>query len=95
MDLYYFRIFNRFLHNFSGHNTPINAVAMNDDGVLISCGDNGSMNFWDYETGYCFQKTSTIPQPGIVIFTTHVCISLPIASPRVARRRDRYICCSF
>lgn len=53
-----------FLHNCSGHNTPINALALNDDGVFVSCGDNGSMNFWDYETGYCFQKTSTIPQPG-------------------------------
>ncbi len=63
----HFSSIRRFLHNFSGHNTPMNALALNDDGVLVSCGDNGTMNFWDFETGYCFQKTSTIPQPGIVV----------------------------
>eukprot|EP01037_Dinobryon_pediforme_P018439 gene18439-18714_t len=45
-------------------NTPINALAVNEDGVLVSGGDNGSINFWDYETGYCFQKSNTIVQPG-------------------------------
>lgn len=54
----------RFLKNFSGHNAPINALAVNEDGVAVSCGDNGSIEFWDYETGYCFQKSSTIAQPG-------------------------------
>lgn len=54
----------RFLKNFSGHNTPINALAVNEDGVAVSCGDNGTIDFWDYETGYCFQKSSTIAQPG-------------------------------
>jgi len=53
-----------FLQNLSGHNTPINALAVNDDNVLVSCGDNGSMKFWDYETGYCFQDAQTIVQPG-------------------------------
>lgn len=52
------------MKNFSGHNTPINALAVNEDGVAVSCGDNGSIDFWDYETGYCFQKSSTIAQPG-------------------------------
>jgi WD40 repeat protein len=54
----------RFLKNFSGHNSPINALAVNEDGVAVSCGDNGSLSFWDYETGYCFQKSNTIVQPG-------------------------------
>ncbi|KAJ1434486.1 WD40-repeat-containing domain protein [Ochromonadaceae sp. CCMP2298] len=54
----------KFLRNFSGHNTPMNAVAVNEDGVAVSCGDNGSLHFWDYDTGYCFQKSSTIVQPG-------------------------------
>lgn len=54
----------RFLKNMSGQNTPINALAVNEDGVLVSGGDNGSINFWDYETGYCFQKSNTIVQPG-------------------------------
>lgn len=55
---------NRFLKNFSGHNAPINALAVNEDGVAVSCGDNGSLSFWDYESGYCFQKSNTIVQPG-------------------------------
>jgi len=57
-------IFCRFLKNFSGHNSPINALAVNEDGVAVSCGDNGSIDFWDYDTGYCFQKSNTIAQPG-------------------------------
>lgn len=39
-------------------------MAVNADGVAVSCGDNGSMGFWDYETGYSFQQSETIPQPG-------------------------------
>lgn len=27
-----------------------------DLGVLISGGDNGSLRFWDYESGHCFQQ---------------------------------------
>jgi pleiotropic regulator 1 len=48
----------------SGHQSVINALAINDDGVLMSGGDNGSIRFWDYRTGYCFQKTETVVQPG-------------------------------
>lgn len=59
-----FHFFISFLKNMSGHNSPINAMSINDDGVLVSCGDNGSINFWDYETGHCFQKANTIAQPG-------------------------------
>lgn len=53
-----------FVQNFSGHNSIINALAMNQDNVLVSGGDDGSMKFWDYETGYCFQSTFTRPQAG-------------------------------
>jgi pleiotropic regulator 1 len=53
-----------FLQNLSGHNDVINSLAINQDGVLVSCGDHGSMHFWDYTTGYCFQNFTTIPQPG-------------------------------
>ncbi len=42
----------------------MNCLAINDDGVLVSGGDNGTLHFWDYATGYCFQKTETIVQPG-------------------------------
>ena len=52
----------------TGHNSVVNCMAMNDEGVLVSAGDNGTMNFWDYETGYCFQRTQTIPQPGDILY---------------------------
>ncbi|ETI45906.1 hypothetical protein F441_09563 [Phytophthora nicotianae CJ01A1] len=54
----------RFLRNFSTHNAIINSISINQDGVMASCGDNGSMRFWDYQTGYCFQSDSTKAQPG-------------------------------
>jgi len=55
----------RFIKNFTGHNkSVINALALNEDGVLLSAADDGTMNFWDYHSGYCFQKTTTIAQPG-------------------------------
>jgi len=53
-----------FITNFQGHNAIINACALNQDNVFVSCGDNGSMKFWDWTTGYCFQSTDTIVQPG-------------------------------
>lgn len=54
----------KFLKNFEGHNAVVNTLAINEDGVVASGGDNGSMHMWDYQTGYCFQKTETIVQPG-------------------------------
>lgn len=57
----------RFIKNFSGHNAVINALAVNDDGVLVTAADNGTMKLWDYGTGYCFQDMQTIPQPGSLL----------------------------
>jgi len=54
----------KFVKNFSGHDAVVNALAMNEDGVLFSGADNGTMRMWDWDTGYCFQSTSTTPQPG-------------------------------
>lgn len=54
----------KFLKNYAGHNSVINSVCTNDDGVLVSASDNGSIYFWDYDTGYNFQSTKTIVQPG-------------------------------
>ena len=54
----------KFIRNFEGHSSVINTMAVNEDGVAVSCGDNGSMSFWDYKTGYRYQETKTIPQPG-------------------------------
>ena len=54
----------RFIKSFTGHRAVVNAMAINDDGVVMSGADNGTMNFWDYTTGHCFQKTETMAQPG-------------------------------
>ena len=53
-----------FIKNFVGHNAILNAACVNQDGVLFTGGDNGSMRFWDYGTGHCFQQDTTRPQPG-------------------------------
>jgi len=54
----------RFIKNFTGHKAVINALAVNEDGVLMSAADDGTMSFWDYGTGHCFQTSSTVAQPG-------------------------------
>lgn len=54
----------RFVKNFAGHQAVINALAVNRDGVMVSGGDNGSIHFWDWKSGYNFQKTQTQVQPG-------------------------------
>ena len=42
----------------------INSLAINEDGVLVSGADNGSIWFWDYKSGNVFQEQETIAQPG-------------------------------
>jgi pleiotropic regulator 1 len=54
----------KFLKNFTGHDAVINALSVNEDGVCISGGDDGTMRFWDYGSSYCFQHTRSVPQPG-------------------------------
>ncbi|CAN6234340.1 unnamed protein product [Urochloa humidicola] len=54
-----------FLHNMlSQQKTVINSMAVNEDGVLATGGDNGSLWFWDWKTGQNFQQDQTIVQPG-------------------------------
>ncbi|KAH3757143.1 Pleiotropic regulator 1 [Pelomyxa schiedti] len=53
-----------FMTNFTGHNSVVNAIALSSDNVLVSGGDNGSLYFWDWKTGYNFQQEQTKPQPG-------------------------------
>ncbi|KAF9074266.1 WD40 repeat-like protein [Rhodocollybia butyracea] len=53
-----------FVFNFSGHNAIINTLSVNAEGVFFSGADNGSMTFWDYNTGTPFQNLDDIPQPG-------------------------------
>lgn len=53
-----------FVHNFPGHEAIINTLSVNEEGVLFSGGDNGSLSFWDYESGKPFQHLNDIPQSG-------------------------------
>uniref|UniRef100_A0A6G3MEL9 Pleiotropic regulator 1 n=1 Tax=Henneguya salminicola TaxID=69463 RepID=A0A6G3MEL9_HENSL len=52
------------IQTLKGHNAIINALAINEDDVLVSGGDNGSLHFWDWKTGYNFDTKQTIVQPG-------------------------------
>jgi pleiotropic regulator 1 len=54
----------KFLKNLSGHSTIIHTLSVNKDNVLVSGGDNGSLYFWDWKSGYNFQKIQTTVQPG-------------------------------
>jgi pleiotropic regulator 1 len=53
-----------FLHNLTGHNTIVHSTAINEDGVFVTGGDDGSLCFWDWKTGHLYQRTQTIVQPG-------------------------------
>lgn len=54
----------KFIQNLSGHNAIVNCLAANEDGVLVSGADNGTMCFWDWRTGYNFQRLQAPVQPG-------------------------------
>lgn len=54
----------KFVQNISGHNSIVNCMAVNQDGVLVSGGDNGTLFFWDWRTGYNFQRFQAPVQPG-------------------------------
>lgn len=54
----------KYLRNMTGHNAIINSISLNKDNVLVSGGDDGSLYFWDYKSGYNFQKIQTTVQPG-------------------------------
>ncbi|KAG8230587.1 hypothetical protein J437_LFUL004500 [Ladona fulva] len=54
----------RFVQNLPGHNAIVNCLAVNQDGVLVSGGDNGTLYLWDWKTGYNFQRLQAPVQPG-------------------------------
>jgi len=54
----------KFIQNLSGHNAIVNCLAVNADNVLVSGADNGSLHFWDFKTGYNFQRAQAPVQPG-------------------------------
>lgn len=54
-----------FIRNMGGvHKKLVNCLAINEDGVLVSGGDDGNIGFWDYASAHCFQSENTIVQPG-------------------------------
>ncbi|PVU97919.1 hypothetical protein BB561_000177 [Smittium simulii] len=53
-----------FVQNFPNHNSIINAASVNSDNVAFSGADNGSMRFWDWTTGHCFQELDSQNMPG-------------------------------
>ncbi|CEO97880.1 WD domain, G-beta repeat [Plasmodiophora brassicae] len=53
-----------FLRNVTGHNAIVNALAINSENVLVSGGDDGSLKFFDWKSGYNFQSMNSIVQPG-------------------------------
>ncbi|XP_051167277.1 pleiotropic regulator 1 [Leptopilina boulardi] len=54
----------KFIQNLSGHNAIVNCLAINQEGVLVSGADNGTIHFWDWRTGYNFQRLQSPVQPG-------------------------------
>ncbi|KAJ8901526.1 hypothetical protein NDN08_007370 [Rhodosorus marinus] len=53
-----------FMRNLSGHNVIVNSLSVNDDGVMVSGGDDGTLAFWDYQSAHEFYRTQTQVQPG-------------------------------
>lgn len=53
-----------FLRHFEGHDAIINDFDINHDNVMATAGNDGSLGFWDYNTGHLFQTTNSKVQPG-------------------------------
>jgi pleiotropic regulator 1 len=53
-----------FMQNLSGHNAVVNCLAINQDNVLVSGADNGTLQLWDWSSGYPFQVIQGNVQPG-------------------------------
>ncbi|GBG34868.1 Guanine nucleotide-binding protein subunit beta-2-like 1 [Hondaea fermentalgiana] len=54
----------RFMLNMPGPGAIINALSVNSSNVLFSGAQDGTMQFWDWASGHCFQSFRTTPQPG-------------------------------
>jgi pleiotropic regulator 1 len=66
------------MRNLSGHQAIINCMSLNKANVLVTGipylnlslwiigADNGSLHFWDWKSGYNFQKIQSKVQPGSI-----------------------------
>ena len=52
------------LRTIPDHTSVINSLALNQDNVLVSGADNGTLYFYDWESGYNFQQIKSPLQPG-------------------------------
>lgn len=54
-----------FMHNMlSQQRSIVNCMAINEDNVMVTCGDNGTYWFWDWNSGHCYQQETATVQPG-------------------------------
>ncbi|KEH37238.1 hypothetical protein MTR_2g436500 [Medicago truncatula] len=62
LDIYYpaYKDFISLYNESSQQKTIINAMAVNEEGVMVTGGDNGSMWFWDWKSGHNFLQSQTI-----------------------------------
>lgn len=62
--IYKKHIWPSFHHRFYGSN--ITFTQINQDNVVVTGGDDGTLKFWDWESGYNFQEVLNPPQPGSI-----------------------------
>lgn len=55
-----------FVQNLSGHDSIVNCLATNKENILVSGADNGTLFFWDWRTGYNFQRLASPAQRGSI-----------------------------
>lgn len=55
-----------FIQNLEGHKTLVNTLSINSDNVMVSGGDDGTLFFWDWRTGYNFQRYQAPTQSGSI-----------------------------
>lgn len=53
-----------FLRHFDGYEGIVNDFAINPENVMATGGDDGTINLWDYNSGYQFQTLKSKVQPG-------------------------------
>lgn len=60
------------LHSVLGQQkTTVNSMGVNEDGVLATAGDDGSLWFWEWESGRNLQREQTVAQPGLFTQQCH------------------------
>lgn len=72
-----------FMQNFEGHNAIINTLSVNNDNIMFSGGDNGSMSFW----------VSFLPSVLLVSSVLHFFLFFVCGAPRlkVSNRTGRRV----